>query len=105
LAVSATDVWLATVNEPPNPDATTTTITFLHDDGSGFLPATVTLDGRQSANIAAISMLSPTEGWAVGTAYWPRKYGIPSDTGLGYTPTITPLLLHYHDGVWSVAQD
>jgi hypothetical protein len=69
------------------------------------LPATVTLDGRQSANIAAISMLSPTEGWAVGTAYWPRKYGVPAGPGSGYTPTITPLILHYHDGVWSVALD
>lgn len=105
LDVSATDVWLATVNEPPNQDATTTTITFLHDDGSGFLPATVTLDGRQSANIAAISMLSPTEGWAVGTAYWPRKYGVPSGAGPGYTPTITPLILHFHNGMWSVALD
>ncbi|MGH2486074.1 MAG: hypothetical protein ACRDHE_08695, partial [Ktedonobacterales bacterium] len=104
-APSATDVWMATVNEPPNQDATSVTITFFHYDGSAFTPMTATLSDRQSAYIASISMLSPTEGWAVGTAYWPRTYGVPSGTGPGYTPTITPLILHYHNGAWTVAQE
>ena len=104
-ALSATDVWFAGQRAPVDTNATATNMTMTRYNGGVFTSQTVSLSRRRSANITSISMLSPTEGWATGSAFWPRDDGVPSDTGYGYTPTITPLFLRYHDGVWAVTLD
>ena len=73
--------------------------------GARFTIQTLTLARRFEVNITGISTLSPPEGWAVGDAFWPRDDGAPSDTGHGFTPTITSLFLVCHGGAWSVVQD
>jgi hypothetical protein len=57
---------------------------------------------RRYVNILQIAFLSPHEFWGVGSANW--WTGIPSDMGSGYTPTATPLIVHYKDGVWTVVE-
>jgi hypothetical protein len=104
-ALSANDVWFSGIAFTTGTDATSVNVTMLHYNGSFMSWESVTLARRFSANINGISMLSPTEGWAVGSAFWPRDDGATSDTGHGFTPTITPLVLVCHRGSWSVALD
>jgi hypothetical protein len=63
---------------------------------------TPTIQQRRFANMGQVVSLSPNEFWGVGTSFW--WTGIPSDTGSGYAPTVTPLIVHYKDGVWSVIE-
>ncbi len=60
------------------------------------------IQGRRYATIVAASIISADEFWGVGDTIW--LTGIPSDTGSGYTPTVTPLIVHYKDGVWGVVE-
>lgn len=58
-----------------------------------------TLSNSLTYEITSLSMLTPTEGWAVGTREAP---GIPDSNPLKRL-TLAPVILHYHNGVWSVA--
>jgi hypothetical protein len=64
---------------------------------------TPTIQQRRSAAMSQIAFLSPDEFWGVGTSLW--WTGIPTGTGNGYTPTVTPLIAHFKGGVWSVIED
>ncbi|HEY1388163.1 MAG TPA: hypothetical protein VGF38_06425, partial [Ktedonobacterales bacterium] len=57
---------------------------------------------RRYVNIIQAALLSPYEFWGVGSTIW--WTGIPADTGSGYTPTVTPLIVHYKSGVWTVVE-
>jgi len=59
------------------------------------------LKDRSSLSIREIAFLSPTEFWAVGSASWWTGIGDPAGPR-AITPTITPLILHYKDGNWTV---
>lgn len=82
---------------------TPTTVVFLHYDGAQWseVPGPVIKNRREYA-ILSISMTSPSDGWAVGQAFSNEADGIPNSQGPGYIPTITPVILRYHDGAWSV---
>jgi hypothetical protein len=54
-----------------------------------------------TAELNAIYMLSPQEGWAVGTSVSTREQGRAAPQG-GYFPTTLPVLLQYRQGAWSV---
>lgn len=72
-----------------------------HYDGIQWLQAdTPVLKGNYV--IYSITMPSPDEGWAVGAHDLPEDQGIALGNG-AYRPTITPVILHYLNGVWSVA--
>jgi hypothetical protein len=57
---------------------------------------------RRYVNIIQAALLSPDEFWGVGSAIW--WTGIPIDASSAYTPTVTPLIVHYKNGVWSVVE-
>jgi hypothetical protein len=57
---------------------------------------------RRAFNIIQTAFLSPDEFWGVGSAIW--WTGVPADTSSAYTPTVTPLIVHYKDGVWTVVE-
>ncbi len=57
---------------------------------------------RRAVNIIQAAFLSPDEFWGVGSAIW--WTGIPIDVSSGYTQTVTPLIVHYKDGVWTVVE-
>jgi len=63
---------------------------------------TPTIQQRRSTYMSQIVFLAPDEFWSVGTSLW--STGIPSGLGSGYTPTVTPLIVHYKDGVWSIVE-
>jgi hypothetical protein len=63
---------------------------------------TPTIQQRRFTSIVQVVALSPNEFWGVGNSFW--QTGIPSDTGSGYTPTVTLLIVHYKDGVWTVVE-
>jgi len=63
---------------------------------------TPTIQQRRSAYLSQVALLAPDEFWGVGDAIW--LTGIPSDMGSGYTPTVTPLIVHYKNGVWSIVE-
>ena len=104
-ALSPTDVWFAGQTAQVDTNATSVNLSMSHFDGRTFTSQTLSIANRFDVDIASISMVSPTEGWAVGDALWSRQYGVPSGSGHGFTPTITPLFLVCHGGVWSVAMD
>jgi hypothetical protein len=87
---SAEDGWLIT-----GANANSSYPALLHYDGKQWNAVQMPAFQDTSAYvIAGISMLSPTEGWAVG---WSRLQD-------GAAPTYAALILHDHNGIWSVAQ-
>lgn len=62
----------------------------------------LSLQQRRSAYMTQVEFLSPDEFWGVGSSFW--WTGIPSDFGSGYTPTVTPLIVHYNNGVWTFVE-
>ena len=64
---------------------------------------TPTIQQRRSAYISQTAFLSPDEFWGVGTSFW--WTGTSTGTSSGYNPTVTPLITHYKDGVWTVVED
>lgn len=60
------------------------------------------IQNRRIASIMSASLISADEFWGVGDAIW--FTGVPVDTSNGYTPTVTPLIVHYKNGVWSVVE-
>jgi hypothetical protein len=49
-------------------------------------------------SLRSVWMVSPDEGWAVGSATWPSSSG----QSAGLPNTVTPLILHYLRGTWSI---
>lgn len=91
-AVSPTDIWIAgdgSYASPPDGN-----VTILHYDGRSWTrQATPRL--ADFSSIASLAMVSPDEGWAVGSA--------TLDGNKGWYPP-TGVILHYVNGVWSMAK-
>jgi hypothetical protein len=60
------------------------------------------IQGRRYATIVAASIISADEFWGVGDTIW--FTGVPADASSAYTPTVTPLIVHYKNGVWTVVE-
>lgn len=73
------------------------------------------ISNRRYASISQFSFHSPDDFWVVGQSIW--WTGIPSNSTPGasvptasalneggYTPTATPLIAHYHNGVWDIIE-
>jgi photosystem II stability/assembly factor-like uncharacterized protein len=96
--VSPTDGWMASVG--------TIVQEMLHYDGKQWIAvslpaASAVRNDSKFYTISRIAMISASEGWAVGYAFSTRAGGIPIDS-VAYQPTVTPVILHYHNGSWSL---
>lgn len=60
------------------------------------------LQQRRSVYMSQVVVLSPDEFWGVGSSFW--WTGIPSDSSSGYIPTVTPLIVHYKNGLWTIVE-
>jgi hypothetical protein len=103
--VSAAEGWA--VGDYPGsydtqPDSADNTIILLHYSGGRWTQVRQpVILHRYFAYVNGIAMVSASEGWAVGSAIWPPEDGLPLSSG-GFEPKITPLILHYLNGTWSV---
>jgi hypothetical protein len=52
-------------------------------------------------SVSGLAVVAAGDVWAVGISILPREDGIANLNG-SFMPTVVPLILHYHDGVWSV---
>ncbi len=90
--LSATDGWMIGPNDT----------TMLHYNGQQWLP--VSLPGAKNLPVIFLRMqlLSATEGWAVGMQIVGAQ-AVPNGHGVGYRGgNLATLILHFHNGVWSV---
>jgi hypothetical protein len=100
-----TDAWMiADQNVAPDPQPT-----LLQDLGGGLWAINVLpeIQDAQSYTFSSVFMTSPKEGWLVGTVTLkPNQSGQSSPTpGFSYAPLETSaLILHDHNGVWSMVQ-
>ena len=98
---SATDGWLTA-----GTDALSNTPILLRYNGAQWQQvSTPVIKGVRFYNIFDIAMTSAREGWAVGASTSTKEDGIPGPQGHGYQPTMTPVILHYLNGAWSVYQE
>jgi hypothetical protein len=79
----------------------------LRYDGAQWTPVSLPAssafkDDTRFYTIVNIAIVSPAEAWAVGYKFSTAADGIPSNSSGGYQPTITPVMLHYQHGAWSV---
>ena len=61
-----------------------------------------TVPGRVATVINGLTMVSPQEGWAVGTDWLPPANGKLNASRIGFQTPSRPLILHFFHGVWSV---
>jgi hypothetical protein len=68
--------------------------TLLHFDGTRWTEVRLpTLANTSTWDIRGVTMLSATEGWAVG------EHEVKDP---GYVTLVTPVILRFHDGTWNV---
>lgn len=97
------DGWLiADQNVPPDPLPT-----LLQNLGGGLWAVAILpqIQNAQSYTFSSLFMTSPKEGWLVGTVTLKSNQSSQSSPqpGSGQAPvTIIPLILHDHNGTWSV---
>ena len=72
---------------------------FRLEQGRWVAVPSVEIEQRRFANLGQPAFLAPDDFWVVGSCIW--WTGIPQDSG-GYMPTITPLIVHYHNGAWDI---
>jgi hypothetical protein len=112
---SATTGWLT-----GNPDQVTSSLqlgaNLYHlEQGRWVHVPTKEISNRRYVTISQFSFLSPDDFWAVGQSIW--LTGIPPNSTPGasvptvsashdggYMPTVTPLIAHYHNGVWDIIE-
>lgn len=104
--LSATDGWMfASLDSGVQSLDQSTSLgpsVFHLEQGHWQLVKTPVLQQRRSVNMSQVVFLSPDEFWGVGSALW--WTGIPSGSSSGYTPTITPLIVHYKNGAWTIVE-
>ena len=61
-----------------------------------------TVPGRVAVVINGLTMVSPQEGWAVGTGWLPPSDGKLNASHIGFSTPSRPLILHYFHGAWSL---
>jgi hypothetical protein len=98
---SASDGWLIS-----GVDRKTGIPALFHYNGSRWSAARIpTFTDTKELLLNGITMTSAAEGWAVGARFSNADRGVPNAADLsGYTPTVTPVILHYLNGAWSVYQ-
>ena len=98
---SATDGWLfAALQDAPQSldgSATLTPDVFHLEQGRWVQIATPVIQQRQNVFMSQVSFVSPDEFWGVGNT-------IVRDAPDNAVNTVTPLLVHYKQGVWSVVR-
>ncbi len=93
---SANDGWAVAYTSGVHP-------TLLHYNGSAWSKVILPeIKNSSRYDISRLVMLSANEGWAVGGVMEGQDQELSAPGG--YHPTITPLLLHYLNGTWSVYQ-
>lgn len=91
--LSANDGWMTFI--PTNSQNFTPTL--LHYTGAHWAAARLpTINNTSSYQFSRVVMISPTEGWVVGS----RDVKNSPD----YTYLSVPIILHFHQGTWSVVQ-
>jgi hypothetical protein len=78
----------------------------LHYNGSQWIPvsppdASAFKDNIRSYVLTGFAIMSATESWAVGYKLSTEAGGLSLGNG-AYQPTITPVILHYLHGTWSI---
>lgn len=106
---SRRDGWmlgLSNVGIITEPGQTLNPFVLLHYDGTSWTEVAmpIIVKDRRQYNIVSFALASPNEVWAVGEAFSTPANGLPmtDSAGSGYTPTVTPVILRYHDGAWTV---
>ena len=90
--LSATDGWMTGQNIS----------TWLHYNGKQWLPVTFPALKTLIVVNLSVQFLSATEGWAVGTQII-NAQSVQTGHGTSYrSDDNVPLLLHFHDGAWSI---
>ncbi len=82
-------------------DAPQTAVLLHYTGGRWIETQTPVIAHRFHYSVSSLAVMAAGDVWAVGASLLPREDGVPSGGG-GFTPTIVPLILHYHDGAWSV---
>lgn len=104
--LSPTDGWItgsSNTGSITEPGQAANTFVLLHYNGAHWTEvATPNVKDRRGYGIISLSVAAANDVWVVGSAYSTEENGIPNPQGPGYIPTITPLILHYHDGSWTV---
>lgn len=92
--ISPNNIWIAGGPSPVNPPDGRAVI--LHYDGSGWFPQK-TPSALDYTSVYSLSMVSATDGWAVGTAQ-------ANSSDSNGNPTQAGVILRYHNGAWEKAQ-
>ncbi len=91
---SAKDGWM--ISSDP--------VVMLHYNGQRWLPVpTPAMPKSSFLFITRLVMLSPTEGWAVGFNSPAARPETVQGHTIYFPEGFAPLILHYHNGAWSVA--
>ncbi len=96
VAGPANGSWLVS-----GPDTSTGVPGLLRFDGRAWSTVRVpTIGDTREYVIISLAMTSSAEGWAVGYRFSNPDNGIPRS--YGYQATVSPVILHYLNGVWTV---
>ncbi|HKT38133.1 MAG TPA: hypothetical protein VJR48_07155, partial [Ktedonobacterales bacterium] len=102
--VSATQGWLfaffETQNIAPNDSTYLAPSIFQLENGHWTQIPAPLIHGQRYATMGQVSVISSTELWGIGECISPT--GTPY--GTGYLADVTPLIVHYKDGVWKVVE-
>jgi hypothetical protein len=96
--LSASDGWIADSGENGIPK-------LFHYNGSDWSPAMVPLTAdKYTDHFQIIGFALPTagNGWAIGERISNASQSAPLDSHGDYVPLVTPFILHYTAGAWSV---
>ncbi len=100
---SPEDGWLAVSEYAGQDKMASEPPVLLHYTGGRWtrvdLPA---VPNRVAVVINGLTMVSPQEGWAVGTGWLPPSNGKLTASHIGFSTPSRPLILHYFHGAWSV---
>jgi hypothetical protein len=92
--LSPTDGWMVRASEAS---------TLLRYDGSVWNEVSVpSFQDTRAYFFTDIALTSPTSGWVVGYRLSDRAHGISASSGYGYQPTVTPIILRYQLGAWTI---
>ena len=100
---SPNDGWLAVSEYAGQDKMATEHPVLLHYSGGKWTRVNLpTISGRVAMVINGLTMVSPQEGWAVGTGWLPPANGKLNASRIGFDTPSRPLILHYFHGTWSV---
>jgi hypothetical protein len=95
---SSSDGWIADSGENGIPK-------LLHYNGRDWSPVRVPLTADNNTDhfqINDFALLAADDGWAIGERISNANQSAPLDSHGDYVPLVTPFILHYSGGAWSV---